>query len=651
MIEISAADVTAAEEFLASVVSERVPAGKYTDGTALRDLTIKALAVISAQLRKDNNTVQSLQSLLRIRQIASTTSEANLDPAVADAADAILSNLFFKRKSGAFARGLVRVYVSRRQDYTISRASSVFYFDRSRAFLPDASTDIVIRAADLSPVTDASGAVIAYYFPLRLVAVKTGEEYNVTPGTWAGTGGFSPFVMRVTSSVRFEGGKPRQGTLDLISSAQDGMAVRNLINERSIRATLTQEFSYLSRLVVVGMGDPEMQRDNIAELATGFNAHIGGAFDVYLDLAPAETVYEGIVGGAYVRPDGVVNVFTDATIADWVAAGVLAGDVLRVTGGMTDAPRDYVISGVETSALQVSTSRPFTEATGNVSYYIYRPLFGADVSIVPTTGTLNTGVTSAIVQTSNRIVLPGEPHYGIVDVAITNPGADPYVNAADGLVHFTTRINDTPVLPADPNEDLPFRVIGRNPKDALSSRCFDEIELPSGYNGKRVRVKYYTLAGFASIDSYTRDRFQRVLAANVQAKGFHPVYLSFRIPYRLSPLAANNVNELRLRQSLVAYINSFDPRDVIDQSDITTYLRTLEPNIGTLFNFTINYGLALPDGRLVSFSTEDIVSIDPERYAAGTTLRPTRTELLSMSISDRTVRYLTELGSVHLEAR
>ena len=123
-IEISAADVTAAEEFFATLVAEQVPEGRFTDGTALRDLAIKALAVIVAQLRKENATVQSLNSLLRIKQLAANIAEADLDPAVADAAAAILDNWFITRLTGQFPRGTVNVYVSRKQDFLIPRTTT-----------------------------------------------------------------------------------------------------------------------------------------------------------------------------------------------------------------------------------------------------------------------------------------------------------------------------------------------------------------------------------------------------------------------------------------------------------------------------------------------------------------------------------------------
>lgn len=646
-LEITAADVTNAEEFLATVVANQLPDGRYTDGTALRDLCIKALAVIAAQLRKENNTTQSLQSLLRIRELARTST----DPAIDDAADAALSNWFITRKTGNFSRGVIQVFVSRKQDYLIARTTRFFY-DRTLAFLPDASADVVIPALDVTPILDASGAIVAYSFPLRVIAAKTGTAYNVFPGTWAGTGGFSPFALRVSSSTRFDGGQDRQSTVDMIDQAQDGIAVRNLINVRSINATLTEKFKSLglSRMTSIGMGEPEMQRDLAVELATNVRLHVGGHFDIYVDLAVANTAFEGILGGVYERPDGIINVFDDTNVPDWTATAVEVGDVIRITAGLPAVPRDFPIKEIRTTELYVSALRAFPEADTNLSYYIYRPLFGPDVQIYPTISVSTTGVTASTVQTVGHLVLPAEPHYDIIDVAVLNPDpGDTYVNDPDGLVHFTSRINDTPVLPSAANISLPFQVIGREPANGQSSLAFDEVVLPTPYNGKRVRVTYQTLASFSAVDRFTRDRYERILAANVQVKGRHPVYLSMRIPYTYSPIARGTVNELSLRQNIVAYIMGFDPRDVIDASDITSYVKRFSSNIGTVYPFAIQYDLLAPNGDVYSFTTNDIVSMDPAKLDPG--FNVTLDELLALTISDRTVRYLTRLDRIQVEVR
>lgn len=643
-IEITAADVTSAEEFLAAVVADRVPEGRFTDGTALRDLTIKALAVISAAWRKDTNVTRSLQSLLRVRDLAASGN----DPAVDDAADAILSNWFLARAPGMFARGAIQVYVSKKQDYLIPR-SSQFFYDRTLVFYLDSEVDLLVPASSVAPIVGSNGNIISYSFPLNMIAGKTGAAYNVFPAQWSGTGGFSPFVTRVVSSSRFDGGQARQSTVDYIDQAQNATAVRNLINERSILATLSQRYPSAQRVIALGMGDPEMQRDKAVELASGINLHVGGHFDVYADLPVAPASFEGTLGGVYMRPDGVINVFDDTGVPDWTVTPLEVGDVIRVTAGMSDVPRDYPIREIRASELYVSEHHSFSETKTAVSYYVYRPLFGADVQLYPTLGVNTTGFTAPTVQTDNRLVLPPMPHYDILDVMVVNPDAgDPTINDPDGFVHFLTRVNVTPTVSGS-NGSYPFRVIGRAPENAQSALAFDELELPSQYNGKRVRVNYQTLAGFSPIDAFLRDRYQRVLCANSQLKARHPIYVSMRVPYALSPLATGAVDELKLRQGIVSLISNFNSKDVLDFSDITTYVKNFSANIGTVYAFVIEYDLLGPDGNVYSFETEDVVAMDPARLVVpnSTTLR----QLTDLGVTDRTVRYLTRLGRIGVERR
>lgn len=642
-IEIRPEDVSAAEAFLATVLADQVPEGRFTDGTMLRDITIKALAVVSAQFRKEGNTIQSMQSLLRLRELA----KSGNDPAVDDAADAILSNWFLYRQAGTFARGVADVFVTRRQDYTIARTSQ-FYYNRTTVFYPDSSTDLVIAAADLRPLTDATGAVVSYTFQLRVVAARAGESYNVAPASWAGTGGFSPFVIRVSNSTKFSGGENRQNTVDMIDQARSGIAVRNLINPRSIAATLPQRYATLRRPpLALGMGDPEMQRDVAMEFL-GAPLHVGGHFDIYLELPVAGTSFTGVLGGVYNRPDGAANVFGDAGVADWTATNVEIGDVIRITAGLPSVPRDFVVQEIRPSELYTSERRPFPAAATGLSYYIYRPLFGPDVQILPPVSVNTTGFSAATVQNVAHMVLPPEPHYDIIDVVVQNPDpGDPAINAPDGKIHFLNRVNTTPVLSSTEVTGLPFQIIGRQPRNGQSARAFDELVLPVEYNGKQVKIEYQTLAGFSSIDLFTRDRFERILSANVQTKGLHPVYLTLAVPYSLSPRATASIDELKLRQGIMSYINSFDPRDIIDVSDITTFVKNYSSNIGTTYAFSIQYTLLAPDGNVYDFLTEDKVTLNPDNAFPENPITAER--LLELTVSDRTVRYLTRLDRIQVE--
>ncbi len=588
-----------------------------------------------------------MQSLLTAPNLA-TGGDVDRDRAVSNAVQALLSNWFVNPKGGFFARGLLTILVSRKQDYLLP-GNNRFLYDRNRAFYPDVvdpTQVIVIPAADLQAQQGADGTVIGYTFQQRVVAARTGAAFNVDPATWLAGRQFSPFVQRISSDVKFDGGRDKETTTELIDRSNTAIAVRNLINPRSIDAVLREKFSSIRNMLSIGMGEPEMQRDLKVETASGIDLHVGGHFDVYLDLPRTTTIFQGQLGGRYTRPDRVINVFRDSLIADWTLEAVRLGDILRVTAGLSDVPRYYVIREIFATELRVSTANPFSEATDEaatlVDYYIYRPVFGPDIQILPVVGVNTNGETSRQIQTANRLTLPGGAHYAILDVAVIDPDpADPFVSASDGFVHFPVRSPDAPA-PVMSADFLEYQVVNNDPPSAQSMLSFEEVLLESTYNLKTVRINYETVVSLDTIHSFITDRFERVLCANALAKAFIPVYVSAIIPYRMRPTATVAPSITAMRNAVVNLINNFDPKDTIDVSDLTTAVREADANVGTIFTFDITYRLIVPDGRELQYQTPDVLAIDAEHLVIDTDfLDNTLDNPIAQCISDRTVRYMT----------
>jgi hypothetical protein len=181
---------------------------------------------------------------------------------------------------------------------------------------------------------------------------------------------------------------------------------------------------------------------------------------------------------------------------------------------------------------------------------------------------------------------------------------------------------------------------------------FEELLLQSAYNGKTVRVKYETVVGMGAIHDFTRDRFERILCANPLVKAYIPVYISCVIPWRIKPTAVNPVNLTALNTAVVTFINNFDRNDTLDVSDITQVVKDTDPNVGTVFIFPLTYDLIVPDGRVLRYTTDDIVSIDPTKLIIDTTtVNNGLTDPLSQCISSRTIRLLTTPDRISFEER
>ena len=397
------------------------------------------------------------------------------------------------------------------------------------------------------------------------------------------------------------------------------------------------------------MGDPEMLRDRRLDAATGINLHVGGYYDTYVELPRVQTIFEGQLGGSFARADGRITTFRDSTIADWENEDLTLGDILRITDGLPEAPQDFVITEITETELRVSTLNPFSldsAAAGTfVEYYIYRPLFGPDLQILPTVSVNTQGQTSSQMQTPNRVLLPGGAHYDIIDVAVINPDAgDPNINLADGFVHFPVRSNEFPNFVTS-QEALEFQIVNSDPATAQSALSVEELRLVNTYDGRTVRVTYETLPTLNTISAYVRNRFRRVLAGNIMIKGMHPVYLAMQVPYRLKKNATALIDETGLVNAIVDYINTFDPNDIIDISDIYQTVRNFDANIEAVTPFLIVYTLIAPDGRVITYTTDDEVTLSADKIldtsANGDLSNPT-----SLGISDRIVRYMTTVSRI-----
>jgi hypothetical protein len=69
------------------------------------------------------------------------------------------------------------------------------------------------------------------------------------------------------------------------------------------------------------------------------------------------------------------------------------------------------------------------------------------------------------------------------------------------------------------------------------------------------------------------------------------------------------VDQEEAAAAVASHINSFDPNDDLDVSDISSFMRQTYSDIGAVYPLTAYYTLSAPDGQQLEFSTTDIISI------------------------------------------
>lgn len=667
-VVISPQDLSNADTFLTAYLKDKITDADFSEGSVLRDFVVKAIAYIFAYLERERKITRDRQSLLSLSTLPSSES-------VDESVDALLSNWFLTRRDGAPAYITVVLHFSQLTDVTLFPTTK-FFRTATVAFTPSVSSETVIPASELRPEISADGTITGYTVTVSMVAATPGATGNVVPGRFRSAEPFNPYFVYAENLTQGQGGQDVETTAALLARAPTAITVRNLINARSIDTVLRETFA-IDAVRVIGYQDPEMIRDYSAESVSGLRMHVGGYYDVYVSLPRIDVSESLIIGAAYARPDGLTVILKDASspLKDFVALGVQPGHVLRINDGLPNTPREYNIVRVDTNALEVQSRmaflRPTDEnATESVHYTVgtFSPTYDNVVSSLPT---FPVGETSRTMATSGRVTLAGRPQYKLTSVEV--------VDTLTSTVSALTRVNGAP-------QGLQYQVLTRVPGNAQSSLAVTEIVVPSTYDGQTLRVNYETLAGYADVQAYVTDRFERIVNANPLVKGFHPVYINMTIAFKLKSSATATVAASDVSQVVADYINSFTPLETIELSGIIQTIRDNFANIGAILSPTvILYDLYAPDGQVYSYQTEDIVTISPTylknsarlingvndnplvnsgirtpipNAAIDASLSPTNEtlfavacqalsdQLLSLGISDRTVRYFANASDI-----
>ena len=706
-------DIRDAENFLVQFQSEQIPDASFEVGSATRDILIKGFAYLYAFIRGEIDRVSARQSILRIKEELTDADD------IAQAVDEILSNWFVTRKGGSGSRMTARFHFSQKRDFSVP-SSSRFWRTNAAVFYIDTTTDpYVVSSNILLPVYDSKGVLIDYVVDVPMRAARTGTGYNIPPGKFVQVqvpGGL-PYFSYAENTEASSGGLGAESTDALIERSNTAISVRNLINNRSCDATLQEQFPEIIGTLTIGMGEPEMIRDRRTEVAPHLELHMGGHYDTYVEL-PYTTVEENlIVGGFFPRPDSVVNIFRDPLLTygtgvpgsekPFTSLGVQTGHILYIRNGLIGAPRGFQITKVTDHELEVSEHTYFPEASdeklpidNTVLYSIgwFSPGFEeiefspgifqniAAQSTDPAAVNVPWG-TSRHIQQPGKVVLGGRPVQDISWVEITNPdGGDPLIDPGTGTIIFHDRVNYPPSEQAEPAYTQ-YQIDVLNPEKAQSMEAVNLLVVgythtlpnPPGtpnmgiFDGKNLRVVYKTLNGFGNIHAFVVGRNERVAAANQLVRARHPVWIQANIPYRMKPTSGTSLDAAAASQNLAAHINSFNPNDDLDVSDLMTQLRLEFTDVGAVFPFRIYYSLTMPDGQIVMFSTSDIVSIfitdtngvqiensgdltpPPDLIQRGITSIATKEALLDWmnyeGVSNRTVLYRTTESMITFELR
>ena len=281
-INISQDDITYAQKFLTTYLSDAMPEVNFDEGSGLQDLVIKATSHIFAFFKSELSKVETLRSLAKLQEL---TEDDETKQAVND----VVSNFFISRGTGAKAQVSITVELSQRTDISLT---TDIKFNKDDTHIFYALNPTTVAKEDLIETTNTIGTTV-YQTDIILQAENVGTDYEVPPGAFLGWDSFNKYVTRVFNNSAGVSGEDIETNAQYIARVPEAIATRNLINKRSTRTVLLDRFKDfgLKDVSVIGYGDLEMQRDAVNTNVTFDKVdvvHIGGHQDVYVKLPLVE---------------------------------------------------------------------------------------------------------------------------------------------------------------------------------------------------------------------------------------------------------------------------------------------------------------------------------------------------------------------------
>lgn len=330
-------------------------------GSVMNEWVLKLSAAAFNELI--NNDVLAMDN---VKSIADA--QASLVDTFSEAIDKIASNYGITRKAGVKAAGTIRVVVQSAQSYFIEQGLRFVYPLLNAGFVTKEASDIA--ATDVN--TEADGSA---WFTLAVEA-----ESDIGTVVIAEDSGFaldSNFTIdgfvEAYAEAGFTAGSSTETDVELISRFRDGLVVKNYSSAAAIKSKLTDVYSDLQAVAVVGSGDVELLRGK----NTSFGISAQGAADIYIrhgfniESATLDVV-DGIVTcpGVY-RFKAIPNVTFAYSLTDDAEEALLSTTMhgrfskyqkVTITGSETPTVTGYRMANVE--AIQDLLNEPENRQVG-----------------------------------------------------------------------------------------------------------------------------------------------------------------------------------------------------------------------------------------------------------------------------------------------
>jgi hypothetical protein len=324
---------TPLRDFITRRLKTEFPDLVLQDGEPIDDYAVKIMTILLEPFRR------------QIRQVSNNQSLANADILNEREADNLGANFFVRRRQGAYAVGLARLYFTAPRNSTIT-PNNLVYDAGGHRYIPVENQSITADNM-LFNLEDN-----LYYQDVIVRAEQQGDDFNIDINTLTGIEN-APEVIKVTNKASFEEGANKETTTEFIERVENSLTEKSLVTFRGINARLTDVFESIRLIQTIGFGDVEMERDIIkgsgesAPYAYFLGAGADGTYYVDLDI-----------GSPYALMTAGGDIYNS-----FITAGVKVGDTVILSDLLTTGSLQVLTVAEIISASQIRVSE---QIVGNI---------------------------------------------------------------------------------------------------------------------------------------------------------------------------------------------------------------------------------------------------------------------------------------------
>lgn len=278
---IKSSDILELERALRSLVRGRYPGIAVEQGSSLNDLIITSLSYVAAAIRSESQEVRRRLYLADLVNSDTADSFTLLQD--------LASNFLVSTEEAPPKRGLITFRFSNDVVRTIPADITMSRGDNTTLVkLFDSTQDTVLTADSYIPVTEDS--IVYYEYSVLAEAVRSSDDTSIFPGTFSTSSPLNDLVSVVNRSPFVGLSSDQFNRKSLIGRIEHAQTLRTFTTRSGVEATLLSEaVPNVLRILGVGAGDPEMQRDSLPESLTGSRFHALGMSNIVVASRITET--------------------------------------------------------------------------------------------------------------------------------------------------------------------------------------------------------------------------------------------------------------------------------------------------------------------------------------------------------------------------